>query len=133
MGASSAPCGGQGHTGRGHVNREAVHPSYRLGEMSFVDARPPSATVTAIHDSHVLMVSREALDKKMLKEPDFAARFYTALAVFLVDRLRTTSAHLGYGMWKEDVPGQIEDAELDDISLAGRQFDELLKRLRVYS
>jgi CRP-like cAMP-binding protein len=110
-----------------------LYPGEVLGEMSFVDARPPSATVTAIHDSHVLMVSREALDRKMLKEPDFAARFYKALAVFLVDRLRTTSAHLGYGMWKEDVPGQIDDAELDDISLAGRRFDDLLKRLRVHS
>lgn len=110
-----------------------LYPGEVLGEISFVDARPPSATVTAMIDSHVLAINREALARKMQKEPAFAARFYKALAVFLADRLRTTSAHLGYGSWKEEETGLIEDAEFEEISIAGRRFDELLRRFRVYS
>jgi CRP-like cAMP-binding protein len=60
-----------------------------VGEMSFVDSRPPSATVAAVEDSAVLSVPRALLATK-LEQVDFAARFYRALSVFLADRLRNT-------------------------------------------
>ncbi|MFZ1009225.1 MAG: hypothetical protein WAN65_20450, partial [Candidatus Sulfotelmatobacter sp.] len=55
-------------------------------------------------------------------------RFYRALAGFLADRLRTTTAHLGYGKWDQDTD-ELDDTMLDDMSVAATRFDYLIKRL----
>ena len=68
-----------------------------LGELSFLDSRPPSATVTAADDVTVLAVPRARLTTKLDEDPSFAARFYRALGVFLASRLRSTQQRLGYG------------------------------------
>jgi len=105
-----------------------------VGEMSFVDARPPSATVTAAEDSLVLALPRRALQAQ-LEQADFAARFYRAIAVFLADRLRSTVGRLGYG--GADLPQAVrEDADeidpevLANVALAAARFDWMLGRLR---
>src|SRR5439155_21927150 len=59
-----------------------------VGELSFADARPPSATVTALDDVVVFALARETLTAKVHLDTGFAARFYHALTVFLSDRLR---------------------------------------------
>jgi CRP-like cAMP-binding protein len=59
-----------------------------LGEISFVDARPPSADVVANEDSVVLAVPRRELQEKLDADPGFAARFYRAIALLLSHRLR---------------------------------------------
>src|SRR5476649_2161043 len=46
-----------------------------VGEMSFVDSRPPSASVTASEPSAVLAISRHVLVEKLEKDVEFAARF----------------------------------------------------------
>lgn len=104
-----------------------------VGEMSFVDGRPPSASVMAKRNSCLLCVPREVLSEKLAKDPPFSARFYRGIATFLCDRMRNTVSQLGYGSGK---PQQENDAdELDDIaarniSVAAVRFDDLLKRLR---
>jgi CRP/FNR family transcriptional regulator, cyclic AMP receptor protein len=111
-----------------------LHPGEVLGEISFVDARPPSASVVSVEDSHLLLVARDLLTKKMDRDDGFAARFYRGLAVFLADRLRTTTAHLGYGKGSDEdlrEADAIADDSFDDISLAARRFDEMLRRLRI--
>jgi CRP-like cAMP-binding protein len=108
----------------------ALHPGEVLGEISFVDARTPSASVVSVQASHVFMINKEVLAKKLTRDDAFAARFYRALAIFLADRLRTTTAHLGYGTWDEDSRAEadeIDDASFDDISMAARRFDDMLK------
>lgn len=65
-------------------------PAEVLGEMSFVDNRPPSATVVADGDATVLTIPREALREKIDTDDAFAKRFYRALAIFMADRLRDT-------------------------------------------
>jgi bacteriocin-type transport-associated protein len=105
-----------------------------VGEMSFVDARPPSATVTAVEDSLVLALPRAMLQAR-LDQPDFAARFYRALAVFLADRLRNTVGRLGYGGPNTPEAEREEADELDpDVlahaAVAGARFDWMLRRLR---
>src|SRR5687767_15012134 len=45
-----------------------------LGEMSFVDARPPSATVTALTNSTIGIVPRRELERKLSGDVGFAAR-----------------------------------------------------------
>jgi CRP/FNR family transcriptional regulator, cyclic AMP receptor protein len=112
----------------------SLYPGEVLGEMSFVNARPPSASVVAVEDSHLLVVTKEALTKRLSRDDAFAARFYRGLAAFLADRLRATTAHLGYGRWDEDARADadaIDEGSFDDISLAARRFDDMLRRLRI--
>jgi CRP-like cAMP-binding protein len=110
-----------------------LYPGEVLGEISFVDARPPSASVFAAQDSHLLVVPKEVLGRKLARDDGFAARFYRGLALFLADRLRTTTAHLGYGTWKEEhaSPEPFEDGQFEEVSLGARRFDQMLRRLRL--
>ncbi|MCP3981084.1 MAG: cyclic nucleotide-binding domain-containing protein [bacterium] len=106
-----------------------------LGELSFLDSRPPSATVSALTDATVLSVPRSALGDKLENDPPFAARFYRALGVFLASRLRKTQQRLGYG--KDDVldddvqhEDELDPSVLGQVALAGARFDWMMKRLR---
>jgi CRP/FNR family transcriptional regulator, cyclic AMP receptor protein len=103
-----------------------------VGEMSFVDSRPPSASVIATQDSHLLVLPRPVLDGKLKMDEAFAARFYKALATLLADRLRKTTSHLGYGNWTEEAdPDELDDFQMASASLGANRFDRLLKHLRV--
>lgn len=102
-----------------------------VGEISFVDSRPPSATVVAVEDSFVLAVNRDVLSRKLEVDGLFAARFYRAIATFLADRLYVTTGRFGYGSHQQDADvDYINDDAMDDISVASLRFDQLLKRLR---
>jgi CRP/FNR family cyclic AMP-dependent transcriptional regulator len=104
-----------------------------VGELSFVDSRPPLASVVAAEDSQVFTISRQVLADKLAKDFAFAARFYRAVASFLADRLRFTTARLGYGDPHEeamlDRAGELDDSSMDELSLAAVRFDKLLKRM----
>ena len=63
-----------------------------FGEMSFLESRPPGATVRATDKAEVLAIPREKVLARFGSEPAFAARFYRALAMFLSDRLRETTS-----------------------------------------
>lgn len=107
-----------------------------VGEMSFVDTRPPSATVRAKHNAIVLSVPRKALATKLQQDIGFASRFYRAIAVFLASRLRQTVIRLGHA----DSPAlnqvvTLPDAELaqearDNVALAETRLDWILRRLK---
>lgn len=106
-----------------------------LGELSFLDSRPPAASVTAVEDATVLSIPRRRLTAKLEQDSAFAARFYRALGVFLASRLRRTQQRLGYGgdqILDEDVQHEDElDPEvLANVSLAGARFDWMMNRLR---
>lgn len=106
-----------------------------VGEVSLVDLRPPSATVTVTDDALLLSIPRDVLNDKLQSDSDFAARFYRALAVFLAYRLRDTVAQLGYGEERQLIrEDEKEEDELDfnvmdKMYLAGQRFDRILKRL----
>lgn len=105
-----------------------------VGEMSFIDARPPSATVTAVEPAVVLAVPRSALAAHLGEDDGFAARFYRALAVFLSRRLRSTVSRLGYGAGKplrEDIEyeDELDSHVLGNVHRAGLRFDRVLQRL----
>ena len=68
-----------------------------VGEMSFVDARPPSATVKALEDSTVFALSKAVLTAKLAADSGFAARFYRALAIYLSTTVRERHRDLGPG------------------------------------
>jgi bacteriocin-type transport-associated protein len=106
-----------------------------LGELSFLDSRPPTATVTALSEVTVLSIPRSALGAKLDEDAPFAARFYRALGIFLASRLRRTQQTMGYGgqeILDEDVEHEDElDPELlENVALAGARFDWMMRRLR---
>lgn len=66
-----------------------------LGEMSFVDGRLPSATVTALENCQVLSIPRPQLMEKLEQDVLFSLRFYRAITKFLSTRLRGTVTRFG--------------------------------------
>jgi len=105
-----------------------------VGEISFVDSRPPTATVTAATAAVVLSIPRAALLEKLEQDHELAARFYRALAMFLSQRLRDTGRRLGYGRSEfapagTEVVGELGEEVLDNIHMAGHRFDHVLQRL----
>jgi bacteriocin-type transport-associated protein len=126
LSVTSSALGGQeiAHLGVGEI----------IGEISFVDSRPPSATVTAVQDATVFVLDRTRLHARLEEDASFAARFYRAVAVFLADRLRNTVARLGYGAGHDldehtEYEGELDFGVLDNVHLAGARFDRMLKRL----
>ena len=105
-----------------------------LGEMSFVDNSPTSATVVAQSQTKLLELSRADLEARFVKDPGFGMRFFRALSVFLADRLRGTIARLGYGKEGDLSSDQILEDELDEglldtVSLAGDRFSRMMRIL----
>jgi len=107
-----------------------------LGELSFLDSRPSSASVVSTSPASVLCVSRELLTRKLAADAPFAARFYRALGVFLASRLRRSLQQLGYGEGGADESSlagneeELDPALLEQLGLAGARFDWMLRQLR---
>ncbi len=99
-----------------------------LGEMSFVDSAPPSATVRALERSFVLSIPCRRLTAKLAEDEGFAGRFYKALAALLAHRLRVTEAALSGSNPSSD--GEMDAEALDEVAVAGARFDWIQKRLR---
>jgi len=78
----------------GEPQREIARlaPGEIVGEMSFIDARPPSATVRARTDVVVFSIAKSVLAAELTRNVAFAARFYKAVATFLSDRVRKATA-----------------------------------------
>jgi CRP/FNR family transcriptional regulator, cyclic AMP receptor protein len=97
-----------------------------LGEISLVDDRPPSATVTALAESVIGDIPIDALERQIAKDHAFGARFYKAIAVTLADRLRARQSGVA-----GDHEAEIEVAPhlLDIISMAGNRFADMQRRV----
>lgn len=113
-----------------------------VGEMSFVDSRPPSATVRALEDSTVFALSRAVLSAQLATDQGFAARFYRALAIYLSTTVRERHRAAGYDWGKQEAPphasqqvAEDEDEDeldaivLDGVYLAGERFDRMVRRV----
>ncbi|MEL6477770.1 MAG: cyclic nucleotide-binding domain-containing protein [Pseudomonadota bacterium] len=96
-----------------------------VGEMSFVEKRPPGADVTALEPSRVLAVPRAAMLAAFREDPAMAARFYRALAVFLSDRLRAMTEQARPG----DAAGELDEGLLDTLHIAGDRMIRLIDML----
>ncbi len=93
-----------------------------LGEVSLVDTRPASATVTAVEPTRALWLDGDVLRHRFAADPGFAARCFRGLAILLANRLREATT----------APEQMDDALLldetmmDGIARAGERFRLLL-------
>jgi CRP-like cAMP-binding protein len=102
-----------------------------IGEISFIDSAPPSATVTAERNAVIFSIPKDTLQSRMESNALFAARFYKAIAVFMADRLRTTTRRLGYGKvgdLSSEAPleDELGSEILDRVAEAGERFNRLL-------
>jgi CRP/FNR family cyclic AMP-dependent transcriptional regulator len=105
-----------------------------VGEVSLLDSRPPTATVTAATDCILLALPRDALMAKLDEDDAFASRFYRALALFLAHRLRNTYQRLGYGRDQpldedQEYEDELSPELLDSVHLAGARFDRALQQI----
>lgn len=93
-----------------------------VGEMSFIERHPPSATVRAAEPAEVLGIPREAILGRFSQEPLFAARFYHALAMFLSERLRETSV--------AKIPVHEHEEKQQALDASSARFSSLFRRWR---
>ncbi len=106
-------------------------PGEIAGEMSFVDARPPSATVKAAEDSLIWVIPRSRLAAKLLQDAEFASHFYHATAVFLSDRLRNALSQLGYAKAQfSEIEPEVDPQIANNFDLAKARLNWLLNQLR---
>jgi CRP-like cAMP-binding protein len=102
-----------------------------VGEMSFVDARPPSATVRAVTKAVVLAFPCEEFAAHLEEDAAFCAHFYRGVALLLSDRLRETRtpAREAAGADDDGEDDELDLNVLDKVHLAGSRFHEVLQRL----
>lgn len=96
-----------------------------VGEMSFVDKYPPSATVQTLEDSLVLAIPRDKLADKLEADEGFGCRFYRALSILLSHRLRGTVRQLS----EDGRPTQAgqKTAEEELLAIAQTRFERLVQ------
>jgi CRP-like cAMP-binding protein len=99
-------------------------PGEVVGEMSFIDARPPSATVSAATDAVLFTIAKAKLAEGLAGDAAFGARFYKAIATFLSDRVRAATG--GDDPVAKD---EVDDNVLDNLDRAGARFGELGRQL----
>ena len=97
-----------------------------VGEMSFLESRPPSVSVIVTQQSVVFQISREMINSRLANNMEFRSNFYYALALFLSNRLRKTTDQLGYG--NPDEEDLIDSNVLDGVAQAGSRFGQILNK-----
>jgi len=97
-----------------------------VGEMSFLESRPPSVSVIATETSTVYSISIKLMNSRLANNLEFKANFYYSISLFLSNRLRLTTSQLGYG--SPDEADTLDDNVLDGISQAGSRFGQILQK-----
>ena len=100
-----------------------------VGEMSFIDERPPSASVTATENSLILKLRHADFSRKLDRDTGFAARFYKAMAITLSNRVRDLQLRNRPGGAASGEIGELDPNAMDKIHMAGLRFQRLLQRL----
>ncbi|MDY6784803.1 MAG: cyclic nucleotide-binding domain-containing protein [Cyanobacteriota bacterium] len=99
-----------------------------VGEISFIDNRPPTATVKAIEKSQILSISHLKIEEKLQRDEGFASRFYHGLLLCLSDRIRGTIGRLGHGIKIEESERELEEPNeilAERLELAEAKFNWL--------
>ena len=76
--------------GDAEVQIESIYSGEIVGEMSFLDEAPRSASVKALIDSEVVVVPRQKFDEFMKSLPPW----FTAMIHTLTERLRKANARI---------------------------------------
>ena len=70
-------------------------PGEIIGDISFLEKRPASASVFAAENSLLLVLPKEKIDHKIAQDQGFAVHFYKSLAILNSRRLRAREKALG--------------------------------------
>lgn len=90
-----------------------------IGELSFLDSRPPFASVVGLEDSVVLTLPNSRVHARLRTNIPFAARFFRALGNFMADRIRATY----------DPTADLAPEFLDNMTIAAGRFDRVLHKV----
>jgi CRP-like cAMP-binding protein len=93
-------------------------PGELMGEISFLEGRAPTATITAVEPSLLLAVPFDRLAARLAEDPRFAARWYKAFALISARRLRDRVLSLTEQLRTKETRDHLDDA-----------IDQLKKRL----
>lgn len=74
-------------------------PGEVIGEISWLDRKPISASVRAVETSAVMALSTALLEQKLASDPVFAARLFRGIATLTVERLRRTTSYVRRSEW----------------------------------
>ena len=100
-----------------------------FGEVSFVDSRPPIATVQALEPATVLRIDAADLRVRLERDVAFCARFYRAMATFLADRLRAR-VQLEAGEPETGSDDETSPEMRDALTVADARIEPVLRQLR---
>ncbi|MBI4694515.1 MAG: cyclic nucleotide-binding domain-containing protein [Gammaproteobacteria bacterium] len=108
-----------------------------VGELTFLDPRPPLVTVSAVTNCLLLEVPHATVQARLARDSAFGVRFYRGLGVFLASRLRETTGR--FGVQATGVKLSAEEVEVDELddeamertALAARRFEFLRGKLGV--
>ncbi len=81
-----------------------------IGEISWLDKRPISASVRALEASSVMALSTAALERRLAEDPKFAARFFRGIATLTAERLRKTTSDLRRAQWAAGSPAATDSS-----------------------
>ena len=102
-------------------------PGELLGEMSFLEGVPASATAVAREATTLLAIPRAELADRLESDAAFGARFYKALALLAARRLRERVGTLGRWLTSPaDRGGEVEGRPGGALAVAFDQFKDLL-------
>jgi histidine ammonia-lyase len=104
-----------------HVTRGEL-----IGEVSFIDGRPATATVAAEEASIVFGIERQALARKLGRDVGFGGRFYRAVAAVLATRFR---GRMEPGGGHHATSSEHHPASKANPHLAATRFERLLARM----
>ncbi len=106
-------------------------PGEVVGEVSFVDNRPPVGSVTALVPATVLSLPRRVVVERVSQDGGFAARFYRAIALTLAHRLRKLMVLAGNPGDRSEAADELDADVLDTVHLAGARFERMLGHVLV--
>lgn len=107
-------------------------PGEIIGEMSFVDSAPPSASVIAEGPATVFAIDKALVEARTRSDAGFGCRFFRALSLYLADRLRELTARER----QKDAPAteipdemELDPLLLGSVGMAGLRYQQLLDTL----
>jgi CRP-like cAMP-binding protein len=100
-----------------------------IGEMSFIDHRPPSATVTAETPAVLLAIPQDHIVQRTREDAEFGQRFYKGLAYCLSNRLRLMNVSLPQAGIEVSgtLPNEIDNPDImSKLPIARERLDALI-------
>ena len=68
-----------------------------IGEVTFIDGRGASATITADGDVEIITIDRSVVEEMLAADKTFAGRLYKSMLLTMCRRLRTTNIRVLIG------------------------------------